>query len=468
MLLIFPLVYFCVFVFAAKELVKGNMQGILVYLIFGLAIYTTALSVTFMYGLRDLLSIFQSFKELIVLIFLGSSLWYLKRTFHFHFVDYAILAFLGYTLLYAFLPIGEQSLINRLLAFKTISFFTLVYFCGRLINPKSLFISKYFHYIMLLAIFTALVVLYEKFKDQHLQSMIGLADFNYYIFNMEPSGSYGLSWTFESEGGFKRFASFFASPLEHAGATLIALATVAAVYTDDRYRFKPDTFGWIALLATVISITLAISRSAFVSYCIMIYVYALITHKRFILNAIHASLALGTCYIIYLLTQKEEYSSLVQDVIINTLNFTHPSSVGHVVEWIQGITSIAANPLGLGLGSSGRIGASLGENIGGENQYIIIGVQVGIIALALYLSVYVSLIRTAKKWYGKLTRRERQLCLAILLIKIGFIIPSLTSETESSVYISYMTWFLSGVFISIISTKIAEQAGHVKEDSSRS
>src|SRR5690606_16723294 len=115
---------------------------------------------------------------------------------------------------------------------------------------------------------------------------------------------------------------------------------------------------------------------------------------------------------------------LVQDVIIDTLNFTHPSSVGHVLEWVQGIMSIYTSPLGIGMGSSGRIGGSLGENVGGENQYIIIGVQAGIIALGLYLSIYVSLIRTAKKWYKILTKKERQLALTILLIKIGFIIPS--------------------------------------------
>jgi O-antigen ligase len=158
-------------------------------------------------------------------------------------------------------------------------------------------------------------------------------------------------------------------------------------------------------------------------------------------------------YFIYYLTQEDRYDELVQDVIIDTLNFSHPSSVGHVLEWVQGIMSIYSNPLGIGMGSSGRIGGSLGENIGGENQYIIIGVQAGVIALLLYLSIYVSLIANAKKWYRKLTRKEKQFALVILLIKIGFVIPSMTSETESSVYISYVTWFLSGIFISIISEK---------------
>ena len=453
MLLLFPLLYLLSFLYALREVFKGNTQGFLVYVIFGLSFYTTALAIIFNFGYRNFLPILQSFKEVLVAIVFIGSLWNLKRKLRFHFVDYAVAAFFCYTLLYAVLPIGEQGLVNRLIAFKTISFFSLVYASARLIDPKTIFISKYFHYILLLAIFTAVILMYEVRRDQHLQSVIGLADYNYYVFNLDPSGNYGLSWTFESQGGFKRFASIFASPLEHAGATLIALAVIAGVYTKEDYKFRPDLFGWIALGATVLSIVFAISRSAFISYCIIIYFYSIITHKKSFLRLIHFSIAAMIIYFIYYLTQEDRYDELVQDVIIDTLNFSHPSSVGHVLEWVQGIMSIYSNPLGIGMGSSGRIGGSLGENIGGENQYIIIGVQAGVIALLLYLSIYVSLIANAKKWYRKLTRKEKQFALVILLIKIGFIIPSMTSETESSVYISYVTWFLSGIFISIISEK---------------
>ena len=453
MLLLFPLLYLLSFLYALREVFRGNVQGFIVYVIFGLSLYTTALAIIFNFGYRNFLPILQSFKEVLVAIVFIGSLWNLKRKLRFHFVDYAVAAFFCYTLLYAVLPIGEQGLANRLIAFKTTSFFSLVYASARLIDPKTIFISKYFHYILLLAIFTAVILMYEVRRDQHLQSVIGLADYNYYVFNLDPSGNYGLSWTFESQGGFKRFASIFASPLEHAGATLIALAVIAGVYTKENYKFRPDLLGWIALGATVLSIVFAISRSAFISYCIIIYFYSIVTHKKSFLRLIHFSIAAMIIYFIYYLTQEDRYDELVQDVIIDTLNFSHPSSVGHVLEWVQGIMSIYSNPLGIGMGSSGRIGGSLGENIGGENQYIIIGVQAGVIALLLYLSIYVSLIANAKKWYRKLTRKEKQFALVILLIKIGFIIPSMTSETESSVYISYITWFLSGIFISIISEK---------------
>jgi len=112
------------------------------------------------------------------------------------------------------------------------------------------------------------------------------------------------------------------------------------------------------------------------------------------------------------------------------------------------------NPLGLGLGSSGR--AAMGDNTGGENQFIIIGVQAGIVAMFLYISIYISLIRTARHWVNRLKGKEKKVCLALLLMKIGFLIPLLTSEMESSAYISYMVWFLSGLFINIVDNRTKE------------
>ena len=461
MMIIFPLVYLSAFTLALLDIIKGKKEGFILFLIFGLSIYTTVLSVTFMLGFKGLIVYLQSFKEIFVILIIGISIWNLKTKIKLHFLDYLILAFFAYTLIYAILPIGEQGFMDRISALKTLSFFVLVYGCGRLFKPNEIYISKYFHYILLLAIAAAVVMLTEVISDQHLQTRTGYADYNFYLFNFEPSGNYGLTWTFESEGGYKRFASFFANPLEFASSTIVAISVLAALYTTDKYKLKIDSFGYIALAATLTCIVFALSRSAFISYFILVYAYSLITKRKYITNTIHIGAAIILIYLTYLLTKEQDQNDGIQMVIINTLNFSNPSSVGHLVEWIQGALAIVANPFGLGLGSSGRIGGSLGENIGGENQFIIVGVQVGIIALLLYLIIYIGFIKESLKWFYRLDGKEKKICLALLLIKVGFIIPALTSETESSSYISYLTWFLSGLFVSIISTKVAT----VKDDS---
>lgn len=449
-MIVFPLVFLFSFIIATREIIRGNTQDFLLFLIFGLSIYTTAMSVSYMIGLKGMIPGFQFFKELLILTVLSINILTLRKKPRFHLIDYLILAFFLYTLVYAILPIGEQTLVNRLIAFKSTSFFVLVYFTGRFFDPAKIYIGKYFNYIMLLTIAAGVIISFEFLFNQHLQTLTGYADYSYYFFNFEPSGNFGLSWTFESEGGFKRFASFFANPLENAAATLLALATIFALYTRDDNKFKPDLTGILAMAASFACITLAISRAPFASYFLVIYIYALLTKKKYITHTIHLGVAAVALYFIYILTRFEDKTSGLIEVIVNTLNFSNPSSVGHVVEWVQGITAMISNPFGLGLGTSGRVGGSLGETTGGENQFIIIGVQAGILALLCYLVIFISFIKTGIKWLPVLKGKERKVCMMVLLMKIAFFIPLLTSEVESSSYISYMNWFFSGLLISIL------------------
>ncbi|MBD1392304.1 O-antigen ligase family protein [Mucilaginibacter glaciei] len=447
---IFPLIYITSFFVAMREVFKGNRQAVLLFLIFGLSTYTTAMSVSFLLGLKDVVPFLQFFKEVLIISTLTLTIINLKQRPRFHIIDYTILAFLLYTFLYALLPVGEQTFVNRLMAFKSTSFFIVVYFTGRLMDLKDVYVNKYFNYIVLLTIAAGAVLLFELVMQRQLQSMTGYADYSYYFFNFEPSGNFGLSWTFESEGGYMRFASFFANPLEHASATLLALAVILALYTRDNNQLNIKVVGLLALGASFLSIIFALSRAPLASYFLVIYVYALLTKRKLITNTVHFFVAVGAAYVIYLFTRFEDQKSGLVEVVMNTIDFSNPSSVGHVVEWVQGIMAMVDSPLGLGLGTSGRVAGSLGENIGGENQFIIIGVQAGIIALSLYLAIYIMFVRLGVKWLPKLKGKERKVCLAVLLFKVGILIPLLTSEAESSSYISYMNWFLSGLLISII------------------
>lgn len=446
MLIIFPLIYLSSFVFALRGILLGKREEVLLFIIFGLPIYITSLCIAFDSGFSGIINMFQLFKETIIVSLLGIQIWTLKRKIYYHLIDYAVMAYFGYTFIYTILPIGDEGLIVRLLAFKSISFFALVYFAGRLFSPKEIYINKYFHYILYLTIAAAILVSLEYSKSTHFQSLTGFADFYYYIYNFEPTGSYGLSYTFETDTGIMRFASFFANPLELASSTILALSILAALATSDRNKIHFSNFNKIALAATLICIFLAFSRAAFVNYFFTILVYAIITKNKLILNTFYLVIISFVLYVAYLLKDEE-----VLDFVIETLKFTNSSSVGHLLEWIEGINAMMVQPLGLGLGTSGRVGGSFNGNTGGENQFLIIGVQTGIIAMLIYLSIYILIMAYCWKWMNSLKGKERQVCMALFLMKTGFIIPMMTSELESSAYISYTTWFLSGFFISIIS-----------------
>lgn len=451
MLIVFPLIFLLAFLFSVKEIASGQKQGILLFFIFGLSIYTTTLSVLFNLGLRELIIFFQPLKELLVLSVLGICIWQYRQKFVLHIIDYLVIIFFLYSLIYLFIPLSDYGFGDRLSALKSTSFFTFIYATGRLINIREIYISKNFKYVLLVSIAAAVLVLYEALIGQHFQTLTGYAEYNFYMYDQDPSGNYGLTWTFETENGFKRYASFFANPLEHASATLLALSVLAGLYTFDNNKIKLDLFGKIAFAATQISIFLALSRASFVSYFLMIYVYAFVTRKKLILNLYHLGFVAVVLYFAYLINNEEVY-----DFVVDTITFRNASSLGHVIEWLNGIEAMIANPLGLGLGSSGKVSSALGLNIGGENQFIIVGVQLGFIGFMIYFLLQLLMIVYPLKWINRLSGKERKIAITVFLLKVGSIIPLLTSDFESYIYISYFIWFLSGLFINILSRKMVK------------
>lgn len=447
---IFPLIFIISFFFALREIYNGNTSGVLIFMIFGLSMYTTAMSVMFLYGLKDIIPFMQSFKELMILLVLVLNLFALRHLPRFHLLDYLILAFFGYLVIYAILPLGEQSFFSRLSALKSMSFYIVVYFAGRLFDLKKVYINKYFSFFVLLSIGAAIVLGLEVIAKSPLQFHSGYFEYAYYFFNLEATGPYGLAATFNSDSGYIRFASFFTNPLEHAAAAIISLSVILALYTNDDNKFRINNVGLLGLCATAMSVAFALSRAPLASYCLVIYIYALVTKRKLIVNTVHFIFAVGAVYIIYLFAQFENNHTGLIAVLLNTIDFSDPSSVGHLVQWAEGILSISQHPLGLGMGSSGRVAASLNESVGGENQFIIVGVQAGVIALILDLIIFIMFIRISYKWLNLLKGKERKLCMAVFLIKVGFFIPTLTSELESSTYLSYMNWFLSGLLVAAI------------------
>ena len=150
MLLLFPLIYITAFIYGLFHLAKSKMQGLLVFLIFGLPIYINTMSVSFAFGFAKAIPFLQFFKEFIVVIscaIIAFSIHEYKKI-KLHFIDKLVLFFFLYTLAYFILPIGSYSIFFKLLALKNIAFFPLLYFIGRFINFKQLHLNKIYAFIL--------------------------------------------------------------------------------------------------------------------------------------------------------------------------------------------------------------------------------------------------------------------------------------------------------------------------------
>jgi hypothetical protein len=444
LLIIFPLAYIASFLYAAKGILQGKPESVWVFIVVGLPIYTTSLSISYIQGYEILIPFLQSFKEINILLALGTLIFQLKSPPRLQKIDTLVLAFLLLSIIYAIVPIGEYSITQRLIALKSIAFFPLIYFTGRFLPLESLQVNKILSLICLLTLASAGIYMAENITNMHFQSITGYADFNEAWFNQEESGNYGLSWTFEIENGKKRFASLFSNPLEHAAATILALSVIAALFTADNNKIQFRKLGWWALFASLACIFLSLSRAAFLSYFGVIFLYSLITKRKEVLALFYTAIGVIFIYLLFFVEKD------IQEFVMNTIQFTNESSIGHLVEWLEGLEAMVSNPFGLGLGSSGRISALEGTNVGGENQFIIIGVQTGFIGMFLYLAIYISTVVQAIQWFPKLKGKEQKIALVVILAKLGLFIPLFTTNLEAYIYVSYLLWIFNGLFVQVL------------------
>ncbi len=441
-MLLLPLAYFASFFYSLVAIFKKKYFDILAFYIVGLPIYITTLAILEMYGLQSLVLMAQYSKEIISILSLFLILYTFKNRPTFSKTDYLVIFYFIFCGIYILLPLGSFNTYQKIIAFKNIAFFPIVYFIGRLISLDALNISKYQVLTIVLGICFALVAITEYATSTHFQSHTGYAQYNLKYMGIEPQGSYGLSWTFEIEGGIKRFSSVFANPLEFAAGTIVLFAMIASAATLNNIR--PKSILIIGMIAGIISVILALSRASFVGLMITIYAYCLLMRYNQLLKIIHVGL--GTMIVgftVFLLNTD------IGEFIINTINFSNSSSLSHLVEWIEGLQAMRNHPMGMGLGESGSVAGELGLNTGGENQLIILGVQTGIVPVVVYIAIMIAIIRVSIRQVRKGNELSRQVGLIVFLLKIGLILPLLTASAESYLYISYVSWFFSGLLINL-------------------
>jgi hypothetical protein len=437
-MVLFALVYAAGFFYALREILARRYEQILVFFLLSLPLYITALSSLHQAGLGVLVPVFQYSKEIIMVITLAMLVFQLDAWPKLNLLDKLVLVYFTWNLMYVFLPMGSFGLYDKLIAFKNVSFFPLIYFIGRLIQPEKIWLAKWQSWILVLTIVAGVVILFEAISSTHLQTFTGYAEYYRKYFGVDPTGNYGLSWTFEIEGGSRRFASFFANPLELAAATLLSGAVLVAMFIKNKIE-EPRLFQ-AALLCSILCVVFALSRASLVGYFMASYLFFLINGNKKILWVYHSLFILVAIVFIYFLA-----NDIIGEFILNTFTFTNTSSLSHLVEWVDGIEAIGRSPMGLGLGESGRVAGELGLNVGGENQIIIIGVQSGIVAIALYVLMYAVTIGWSVKMFLKGEGKEQQLGMMLFILKIGMIVPVLTAAVESYLYISAMGWFLVGL-----------------------
>ena len=433
------------FLWTIQEMVfKGKWTYFIFFLTAFLPFYITSLSVIYLATSSSLiLGVFQVLKELIVLIAVLVFVFYNRKIFEYplrlQITDWLMLGFLGLGFLYLLLPIGEASFMNKVLYYKSMLIPGFIYFLGRNTRFSDLEIKRLFGIIFVIAIGAFVVNLLETFVlNAHIQQFSGYALYNQAINNIDPTGNFGLTWTFETQAVTKRLASFFSDPLEMASSVLMGF--VAGLIWFLTTKKEQNWFYVLIMLVSLGSLFFSASRAAFGAFFVMIFFVALVFG---LYKLITGGFLVLICFGLYVLFfASEDFYFFVLD----TLTFENTSSIGHVVEWLLSLDSMVVNPLGIGLAMSGNAGSVTNElRVGGENQFLIYGVQLGWIGMLLYILLLASgVILSLRVFYQTENRMTARLAFVAASVKVGLLLPLFTANAEMYSYVAWISWWMIG------------------------
>ncbi len=430
-----------------EMLFKGKWNYFIFFLLGFLPFYITSLSVIYLYsGSPGLLTIFQVVKELIVVAAAILFVFYQRKPFEYPIslrsTDAFFLGFMLLATLYLFLPLGEATFLNKMLYYKSILIPALIYFLGRNTSFSDFEINRVFYLIFAVAVGAFLVNCIESYiLNAHLQQFSGYALYNQEINNIDPTGHFGLTWTFETSAVTKRLAGFFSDPLELASSVLIGFSSGLIWFLTSRKEYNWPYL--IIMLCSVGSLTFSASRAAFVAFFVMLFFIALVFKLYRLIAMGFIGISVFVIYVLFFASDDFYY------FVIDTLTFENTSSVGHVVEWLLALESMIASPTGIGMAMSGNFGSVEDDlRVGGENQFLIYGVQFGWLGMLLYIGMLWTGIRHAIKVFNTSDNLNiSRIAFVAGTVKVGLLLPLFTANVEIYAYVSWVSWWMVGISV---------------------
>jgi len=438
--LLFIVFYFIIFIYTIDKISRGKIQYIIIYICTCLPIYTTLQAQAFkMFDSEFVVTIIKFSKDIIfiyafIIFIFGKNIHLIKRSFKFSLVDKLIMFFTFLVTIYAIIPLGEADLVSKLIYAKNLYIISITYLIGRNIKIDEIFFETIKKTLKYLILFITFFLCFEFILSTHFHNLIDFSNYNTIVNEIDPQGNYGLSWSFESQGSSPRYAAFFADPLELSASLLLLTSLLIYNFWNNKRNIS-----YFLLFMVSAAFLFSFSRGAIVA-CLGIILFGLLLNKNYkFLLLIFGLFVLSTLSLIYFGSEEIRY------FIIDTLKFENTSSLGHLVEWLEGVLSIFENPLGIGLAMSGNAsGVDQAIKVGGENQFLIFGVQMGVLSVILYVLILFFIIKRSSHVYLKTLNFNKHISFIVACTKFGLLLPLLTANAELYLFVSLATWFFAG------------------------
>lgn len=394
-------------------------------------------------GSNTIVSAVQPWKELLVfgtlILILGYYVFFVNRIkLKFKAMDLLILAYLGLNILYLIIPFGT-SFFTRLYGFRSLTVLVFLYCLGRIVPISQHYQKHIIKAFLYLGIGAGIFALIDRFVlPIDWPTRIG---FYQYLARDTTSHNIGfigpmyMPWTFWTSTAMRRTSSFFANPLDSAAAMHILGTTALIMMIGMPKRTKLHQLAKFAFACTLIALLFSISRTSIVAFIVECLIVCFLLRKKGLLV-----IFMMTAFIAFILA----LFSPLGHFIIETLTLQNSSLIGHLAGWEEGYLAIFQTPWGLGPGTSGHAGARTGNQVGGESQYIITGVQLGVAGLLLYIAMQIFAIRSALRLFQRASGETQILALIAGVSRIGLAAIAFTANSEIYLFTAYVSWWLIG------------------------
>lgn len=292
---------------------------------------------------------------------------------------------------------------------------------------------------IILAAASGAVALGEFLGLYSVPDMVGLMDYYERAYGASVSGEFGLTWTFQTAFGWRRYSGLFGNPLEAAAVALWALALwIGVEWARPRKRGGTGVKHLGSVVWILVGLVLSFSRSSIFAGGLLLLSLPFFRQLGKIRWLPPMVVALGLAVV--------WMTPVLRLFVIATVSLVNPSAAGHAREWEEAIRAVMSQPVGLGLGTSGPVAARFGTQIGGENMFLITAVQMGVVGLLLYASMWLASIKLSLK----VACQKRGYVLgavafALFLGRLGMVVPASTSAFETYLSVSLPAWWLLGV-----------------------
>ena len=428
---------------------KGNWEFVVFFAVLFFPFYISLLSLVYTTTKSSmLLTLFQSIKEIVFLLtvlgFVAFQKDLVRYPFRFTRLDVLFISFYLIAVLFLIFPIGEAQLINKALYFKNVILMGLFYFFGRNTRFDSDKTQQLLHLILVVGLLAFCLNLVEFAMDTHFQQFTGYAKFNEEINDVIPKGNFGLTWTFETQAVTKRFASFFADPLELAISALLMFSTALIMYLTTK---RESAFPYLIMIGISLGLLMfSSSRSSLIALVVLLLYIAFVFRQYKLLLLVSVLVAIFSVYLVYFASEDLQY------FVIDTITFQNTSSLGHLVEWMAALDSMISNPMGIGLATSGNV-SSVDDSIrvGGENQFLVFGVQMGWIGMFVYIFILGGAIIVTYRAFSELKKvNEARVAFIATAVKFAMILPLFTSNAEKFFFVSLLSWWMVGYTVNAL------------------